>query len=186
MTAVIVVIVLAVIVLVALGAWWYSRQHKTEVVREQFGSEYDRAVEQFGGDEQKATNALKDRQDRVEKVEIYPLSTEDRERYAEDWRSVQAQFVDDPGGAVNAADRLIADAMSRIGYPVDQFEQREEAVSVKYPEVTGDYRKAHEIAQRNEAGDANTEDLREAMVLYRGLFERLIGMPQASQAEATR
>src|SRR5437763_9756668 len=118
MTGIIVVIVLVAIVLIALGAWWYTRQHRTETVREQFGPEYDRTVGQYGGDQQKAVDVLKERQERIEKVEVHPLSTEDRDRFAEEWRGVQAQFVDDPGGAVDAADSLIADAMSRIGYPV--------------------------------------------------------------------
>jgi hypothetical protein len=184
MSPVIWIVIVVIILIVAFAAWRYTQQRQTEAVRERFGPEYDRTVQQQGGDERKAASALKERQERVESVEIHPLSTEDRERYTEQWKSIQSQFVDDPAGAVGRADALITDAMTTIGYPVDQFEQREEAVSVKYPEVADNYRTAHEIAQRQTNGDATTEDLREAMVLYRSLFERLVGMPQASSTEA--
>lgn len=180
MTTVIIVVVIIVIVALAFGAWRYMEQRKTQEVQQQFGSEYDRTVTQFGGNERKATAALKEREERVKQVEIHPLSSEARERYSSQWQTVQAQFVDDPSGAVNAADALIADAMQQIGYPVDAFEKREEAVSVQYPEVADDYRTAHDIAQRNESGDASTEDLRTAMVRYRSLFERLVGMPTSN------
>ncbi|HEX6507618.1 MAG TPA: hypothetical protein VF221_08310, partial [Chloroflexota bacterium] len=135
MTAVVVIVVIIIILVVAFGAWRYMQQRRTQEVRQQFGPEYDRTVEQFGGNERQAATALKEREERVQQVEIHPLSGDARDRFSEQWRSVQAQFVDDPGAAVNAADVLIADAMRQIGYPVDQFEQREEAVSVKYPEV---------------------------------------------------
>jgi hypothetical protein len=183
-TTAIVVIVVIVIVALAVGGWLYSRQHRVQEVRQQFGPEYDRTVEEQGGDEHKAASLLRERRERVDDIEIHPLSAEDRDRFAGDWQSVQAKFVDDPSGAVNDADALIAEAMRRIGYPVDQYEQREEAVSVKYPEVAGDFRQAHEIALSNQDGNASTEDLRNAMVLYRGLFERLVGMAQPSSTEA--
>ena len=184
MTTAIVVIVVIVIVALAVGAWWYSRQQRVQTVRQQFGPEYDRAVEEQGGDEQKAATLLRERRERVQNVEIHPLSPADRDQFAESWKSVQAEFVDDPSAAVNDADALIADAMRRIGYPVDQYEQREEAISVKYPEVAVDYRKAHEIALSNQNGEASTEDLRNAMVLYRSLFERMVGMAQPTGTEA--
>lgn len=183
MTPVIIVVVLVVIVALAFAAWRSMEQRKTQAVQQRFGSEYDRTVTQFGGDERKATSALKEREERVSQVEIHPLASEARERYTSQWRSVQAQFVDDPSGAVNSADALIADAMHQIGYPVNEFEQRAEAVSVKYPQVADDYRTAHEIAQRNESGDASTEDLRTAMVRYRSLFEQLVGMSRSSPSE---
>jgi type II secretory pathway pseudopilin PulG len=186
MTALIVIVVIVVILVLAFGAWWYTQQRQRQEAKQQFGPEYDRTVQQFGGDERKATSALKEREERVEQVEIHPLSGDARQQFSDQWQSIQSQFVDDPGGAVNAADGLISDAMRQIGYPVAQFEQREEAVSVKYPDVADDYRTAHEIAQRNQNGEANTEDLREAMVRYRSLFERLVGMPQSNQTEVTQ
>lgn len=183
MTVVIIVVVIIVVVAIAFGAWRAMQQRQTQAVQQRFGSEYDRTVTQSGGDERKATTILKEREERVEQVEIHPLSSDARERYSSQWQTVQAQFVDDPAGAVTAADALIADVMQQIGYPVDAFEQREEAVSVRYPEVADDYRTAHEIAQRNESGEANTEDLRTAMVRYRSLFERLVGMPSSNPSE---
>lgn len=185
MTVVVVIVVLAIILVLAAGAWWYTQQRRTQEVQQHFGPEYDRTVQQLGGDERKASGVLLEREKRVKQVEIHPLSADAQDRFAEQWRAVQAQFVDAPSDAVNAADALIADAMRQLGYPVDELEQREDAVSVRYPEVAEDYRTAHGIAQRNESGQANTEDLREAMVHYRALFERLVGMPQSSPTEVT-
>jgi len=62
------------------------------------------------------------------------------------------------------------------GYPVaDEFEQRAADVSVDHPEVVEHYRAAHEISGRATTGEASTEDLRQAMVHFRGLFVELLG-----------
>lgn len=185
MTIIVVIVIIIIILALAFGVWWSMQQRQTQAVKEQFGPEYERSVAEHGGSERQAVSDLKDRQERVQQVEIHPLSGDARDRFADQWKNVQSQFVDDPAGAVTAADGLIAGAMREIGYPVDQFDQREEAISVKYPEVANDYRSAHDIAERNESGDANTEDLREAMVSYRNLFERLVGMAASNQTEVS-
>jgi hypothetical protein len=40
--------------------------------------------------------------------------------------------------------------------------------------VVSDYRAAHDISLRNDAGEASTEDLRLAMVHFRSLFDDLL------------
>jgi hypothetical protein len=106
-----------------------------------------------------------------------PLSAGDRARFGESWRGVQARFVDGPAGAVTEADQLLGDVMSTRGYPVGDFEQRAADISVDHPLVLENYRKAHEIALQQTRGQATTEDLRQAMVHYRTLFEELVGDP---------
>ena len=108
---------------------------------------------------------------------IHPLAAGDRARFVESWRGVQSRFVDGPAGAVTEADQLLGDVMSTRGYPVSEFEQRSADISVDHPLVLENYRKAHEIALRQTRGQANTEDLRQAMVHYRTLFEELINEP---------
>jgi hypothetical protein len=88
---------------------------------------------------------------------------------------VQARFVDDPRGAVTVADSLVTDVMQARGYPIGQFEERAADLSVDYPTIVDNYRAGHEISMRHSAGQASTEDLRQAMMHYRVLFEELLG-----------
>jgi hypothetical protein len=117
----------------------------------------------------------------VESFDIKPLPEELRRQYSEQWRSSQAQFVDDPSGAIAQADRLITEVMEKRGYEVGDFDQQSADVSVGHPQVVQNYRTAHEISQRSDRGEANTEDLRQAMVHYRSLFEELL-QPEPAQA----
>jgi len=113
-----------------------------------------------------------------------PLVQGDRARFAESWRKVQARFVDGPGGAVTEADQLLRDVMSARGYPVSDFEQRAADISVDHPLVLENYRAAHQIALRQTQGQASTEDLRQAMIHYRTLFDELVGEPEVAHAKA--
>ena len=178
------IIGLAVIVVAGIAAWVFLRKRGTERLRIQFGnSEYDRAVKEDGSRRQ-AEAGLKERTERVESLNIRPLAPGDRARFAESWRRVEARFVDGPGGAVTEADQLLGDVMSTRGYPVSDFEQRAADISVDHPLVLENYRTAHEIALRQTKGQANTEDLRQAMIHYRTLFEELVGEPELAHAKA--
>ena len=174
---------IAVIVVAGIATWLFLRKRRTERLRTQFGdSEYDRAVKQ-GGSRRIAEAELTERTERVESLNIRPLASGDRARFLESWRRVQARFVDSPGGAVTEADQLLGDVMSKRGYPVSDFEQRAADVSVDHPLVVENYRTAHEIAVRQTQGKANTEDLRQAMIHYRTLFEELVGEPELVRAK---
>jgi hypothetical protein len=146
-------------------------------LRTQFGNvEYARAVEK-GGNVRHAEAGLEERAQRVEAFHIRRLGSGDRARFVESWRGVQAGFVDAPAGAVTAADTLLGDVMSARGYPVSDFEQRAADMSVDHPLILENYRTAHEIALRQMKGQASTEELRQAMVHYRTLFEELVNEP---------
>ncbi len=86
----------------------------------------------------------------------------------------RARFVDDPRGAVTVADGLVTEVMQKRGYPIGEFEQRAADISVDHPVVVENYRAAHAIALRHSSGQASTEDLRQAMVHYRALFQELL------------
>ena len=177
------IIGLAVIVIAGITAWLFLRKRRTEKLRTQFGgSEYDRAVKE-GGSRRHAEAGLKERTERVASLNIRPLAAGDRARFVESWRRVEARFVDGPGGAVTEADQLLRDVMSTRGYPVSDFEQRAADISVDHPQVLENYRTAHEIAVRQTQGQANTEDLRQAMIHYRTLFEELVGEPELARAK---
>ena len=135
-----------------------------------------------GGSRRKAEGVLDERAERVESLHIRPLAPGDRARFVESWGKAQARFVDGPGGAVSEADQLLGDVMSKRGYPVSDFEQRAADISVDHPLVLENYRAAHQIALRQTQGQASTEDLRQAMIHFRTLFEELVGEPEAVPA----
>ena len=171
---------LVVLVVFAGGAWMIARRRRSEHLRRRFGPEYERAV--LGqGDRARGEAVLDAREKRVERLHIRALGMADRDRFARAWDAVQARFVDDPGSAVTGADRLVAEAMRKRGYPVSEadFEQRVEYISVDHPNLVENYRAAGEIARDHERGDPTTEELRRAMVCYRALFEDLLEMQQA-------
>jgi hypothetical protein len=156
------------------------RKRRTERLRTQFGgAEYSRALTE-GGSRRQAEAVLDKRAERVERLHIRPLAPGDRARFVESWGRVQARFVDGPGGAVTDADQLLGDVMSTRGYPVSDFEQRVADISTDHPLVLDNYRTAHHTAVRQTRGLASTEDLRQAMIHYRTLFEELIREPAVS------
>jgi FtsZ-interacting cell division protein ZipA len=172
---VVILIVLALLVVLALVA---GRQRRSRRLRERFGPEYDRTVAE-AGDRKEAESRLEERTARRERLDIVPLDPADRTRYVEAWRLTQARFVDEPAEATREADRLITAVMRDRGYPIDDFEQRAADVSVDHPQVVDDYRAAQAIAAANERSEASTEDLRQALVHYRSLFEELLEVDRA-------
>ena len=166
---------------VALGQAF--RVRRTHGLRERFGPEYDRAVETSGG-RGKAETSLQQREKRVDGFDIRPLNADERGRYLVTWRGVQSRFVDDPANAVIEADQVLGAVMSTVGYPVGDFDQRSSDLSVDHSEVIERYRAAHDIALRQGRGEATTEDLRQAMIHYRALFDDLTPKPDYSQRAA--
>ncbi len=162
-----------VVAIAAIGALWFWRRQRSRQLRTRFGPEYDRTVQRTGT-VAKAEAALEARARRVERLHIRPLAPGDAARFADGWRAIQTEFVDDPKGAVTRADRLVGEVMHTRGYPVGEFEQRVEDISVDHPNVVMNYRAARDIAVQHERGRASTEDLRQAMVHYRALFQELL------------
>lgn len=170
---VIIALLVVAVIAVAVIAFVTSRKRRSMKLREHFGPEYDRVLRQEG-DPRKAEGVLEFREKRREKFKIRPLSAADRASFTTRWNEVQARFVDDPRGAVTVADSLVSDAMQARGYPVGEFDQRAADLSVDYPLIVDNYRAAHDIALRHSSGKASTEDLRQAMVHYRALFQELL------------
>ena len=168
--------VIALVVLVGAGiaTFLLLQKRRTGKLRSKFGgAEYDRAMKE-GGTRRKAEAGLDKRAERVEGLHLQPLSVGDRTRFQDTWQRIQTRFVDGPAGAVLEADQLLGDVMSKRGYPVSDFEQRAADISVDHPMVLANYRTAHDIAIRQTKGQASTEDLRQAMIHYRSLFEELV------------
>lgn len=164
---------IALIVAVAMSIWFYTRKRRTDHLRSKFGPEY-RRVARAEGDAAKAEQVLQEREKRMKKLDIKPLSEPQRKQFADEWEHTQAQFVDDPTAAVTRAHVLVQQVMTVRGYPVADFDQRVADVSVDHPAVAQNYRLAHDIATRNEREDVGLEKLREAMLHYRKLFADLL------------
>ena len=168
-----VLIAIAIAALLAVIVWRAFARRRTGRLQQQFGPEYDRAVDSADS-RRKAEAELQAREERRRELEIRPLTEAARNRYLETWRITQAQFVDDPRGAVRSADSLIQSVMADRGYPVEDFEQRAADISVDHPEVVENYREGHRLAGASAAGDESTESLRQAMRHYRALFDELV------------
>ena len=175
---VVIAVVAAAIVLAVI--WSALRARRSQELRERFGPEYDR-VAADAPTKREAESELRAREERREQLEIRPLSAEQRERYRARWTAVQAEFVDDPAGAVTEADSLIQDVMRERGYPVDDFDTRAADLSVDHPDVVENYRAGHGIATAHERGKAGTEELRKAVQHYRALFEDLLEIESPQQ-----
>ncbi|MEA2507684.1 MAG: hypothetical protein QOH48_2302 [Actinomycetota bacterium] len=178
---VIVAVIVIVLILVAYAAW--QRKRRT-TLQSKFGPEYDRAVVESDSRRQ-AEKGLEARQKRHDALNLRELDPATRDRHIDSWRQTQARFVDAPAEAVGDADRLVGQVMTDRGYPMDNFEQRSEDISVDHPGVVENYRAAHAISLASDHGQATTEDLRQAMVHYRSLFETLLGSTGGSLSNQT-
>ena len=171
------IIVGVIVIAVALLAAWFVRQRQQRSrLRSRFGSEYHREVERQGN-LSRAEATLAAREKRVARLHIKPLLADDAARFAQAWRRIQADFVDDPRGAITQADKLVGEVMLARGYPIGDFEQQVADISVDHPDVVMNYRAAREIAAQHARGQASTEDLRQGMVHYRALFRDLLESP---------
>jgi len=182
---VVIVLVIALVAAIGAAAWFFMRNRRTEGLQQRFGPEYDRALSEHH-DQRTAERELEQRAERVDHLNIRPLDSEEQRRFAERWQAVQAQFVDDPTSATEDAARLVGEVMATRGYPVGDFEQRAADVSVHHPRVVEHYRAAHVIALRNSRGDADTEQLRQALVHFRALFEDLLEVAAPAGTETRR
>jgi FtsZ-interacting cell division protein ZipA len=173
----ILILVIAVAVaFVIVAAILIVRQRRSKHLKQQFGPEYDRTVAEHG-DSRRAEAVLINREKRVEKFALKPLSPSDRERYSEDWAAIQRRFVDDPSNAVNQADSLVNTVMFARGYPLGEAEERASDISVNYPSLVQNYRSARIVMKNHSQSQASTEDLRLAMVNFRSLFDELLESP---------
>jgi hypothetical protein len=172
-----ILLLVLIVVVIGVGLLVFLGRRRSAALRHKFGSEYRRAVGEFG-DERKAEAELAAREKRVRSLNIRALTPEEQARFAQSWKKAQARFVDEPSQAAADADILVKKLMQTRGYPVGDFEQRAADISVDHSEVVSNYRAAREIALRNNAGKATTEDIRQAMVHYRSLFEELLETPE--------
>ena len=174
-TGIIVAIVVIAALVIIAGLWYMNSQKShSEKLRRDFGPEYDRTLEDAGS-RKEAERELAERQKRVDALKLREIPEADQKRYAEEWRGIEARFIDDPAGTLADADRTARAVMVDIGYPMTDAEQEAADLSVHHAGVVEHYRTAH-IVMQNSA--ASTEDIRQAMVHYRSVMDELL--PNAS------
>jgi hypothetical protein len=183
-TTMLVLVAVIFLVIGVLGAMAFTRFQRTKRLRDRFGPEYERAVDRTG-DKRQAEDELERRLAHVQNLNIRALNAEEVNRFALEWQATQAEFVDQPLAAVQKANRLIREVMSARGYPVEDFEQRTADISVDYPDLVTNYRELHEIAKKGEREKISTEEMRQAMVHGRDLFEKLV-QPEAKVEETNQ
>jgi len=172
-TGAIIGLVVAVLVVLAVLAFVLRPAMQRKKLRDRFGPEYDRAVTDSDS-RTAAEKELAEREHRHSEFDLKPLSQTAQESYRRHWANVQAKFVDSPESAIADADRLVTDLMAERGYPTEGYEAQLSVLSVEHAQTLEHYRKAHDISERQEIGEASTEDLRTAMVHYRELFTDLL------------
>jgi len=170
-----------VVALLAVAAWLLSQKKKQSArLQHRFGPEYGRTVGELGG-RTKAESELKARETRVDHLSITPLAPAEAARFSQAWNALQGRFVDNPKGVVIQADQLVRELMLKRGYPMGDFERRAADISVDHPTVVEHYRAARAIVVRDERGEADTEELRKAVVHYRVLFDELLDVKDTRQ-----
>jgi hypothetical protein len=178
----IVLIVIGAVVVIGVVSLMEATRRR-RVLRRKFGAEFDRLVEQHG-DRHRADAALRQRVDERGHLDIRPLAPAARGNYANEWRRVQAEFVDTPRVALSQADALVTRIMNERGYPVDDFDHQAAAVSVDHPDVVKNYREGHHVFLQSMGDGVTTEEMRRGFVNYRVLFLQLLDEP--AQGEQVR
>lgn len=173
MGTVLTIIIIVVVVLAAAALFFMYQRRRSEQLHNRFGPEYERTLED-SGDRRSAERELRERERRVSKLDIVPLSRESAVHYRDEWTQIQQSFVDRPAAAVADADHLVLRMMRETGYPVDEFDQRVNDISVEHPQVAAHYRDAHRVAVAQARGETDTEELRQAVTAYRALVDALL------------
>lgn len=184
-TTVLIVVVIVIAIVLALVALLAVRHRHKTALQEQFGPEYERTVKDAGS----TKGAKKTLQARVEsrnQLDIHGLSSAQRDGYAQQWRGIQESFVDAPLASLARADALVEDVMSECGYPMRDFNQQADLISVDHPEVVNDYRQAHGVFVANTTERVSVEDARRAFISYRSLFSELLEDDKGSSEATSR
>ncbi|MGV9666295.1 hypothetical protein ACWDUL_28405 [Nocardia niigatensis] len=178
---VLIVVIVAIVALTLATALSLRPRMRSRRLRDRFGPEYDRTVQQ-AENRRIAEQQLTDREKRHDELDLRELSAEETHRYQAAWAQVQAQFIDDPAGALDAADRLVTQAMTDRGYPSESYDQQLADLSVEHARPLSRFRSAHDIAARADHGDVSTEEMRSAIVDYRELFVDLVDAGRSGKA----
>ena len=181
---ILIIVLVVIVLLVAIAIWAAMRKRQSDRLRDRFGDEYDRTIEDRGG-RAAAEADLAAREKRVAALDIRPLTPTERDNFTNEWTEVKALFVDSPAESVLHADRMLAKMMQTRGFPMADFDRRYEDLTVDHGDVARHYRDGHSIVESQMDGKATTEDLRQAMKHYELLFDRLVSDVEGVSAPAS-
>jgi hypothetical protein len=177
----IVIAIVVAVIIVAAAAAFFAMDARRRRLRRRFGPEYERLAGERES-RRKAEAELTERERRVADLNIRPLSPDARARYRAEWTVIQERFVEAPAEALTGASRLVAAVMRDRGYPTENYDQILADLSVDHSQTLSRFRDAHEISMRADANAASTEDMRQAMINYRSLFQELAGVDEDEDA----
>jgi hypothetical protein len=166
--------------LIGFAVWSIYRNKQSKSPQDRFAPEYGRTVEDLGSPP-KAESEPKARERCVERLDIRSLTPPEAARFMRSWNGLRGRFINNSQNVVAQADQLVREVMLRRGYPMGDFEHRAADISVNHPAVVQNYQAAQAIAVRTERGQANTEELRQAVAHYRALFDELLEVNEATQ-----
>jgi len=92
---------------------------------------------------------------------LRPLAAEARERYVSDWDDLEAKFVDAPEQTVREAEALVMSMLRERGHPLTERD------------LPSEMQRARKLGYSSR-GD-RTEGMRQALLHYRALMERMMG-----------
>jgi hypothetical protein len=175
---------LTILAVVLLALWFIAKKRRqSHRLQQRFGAEYDRTVNALGS-QKKAECDLRAREKRVGRLTLTSLGRVETARISQAWSALQARFVDNPRGVVIQAGQLVRELMQKRGYSTGDFERHAADVSVDHPTIVASYRLAQAIAVRDESDGVDTEELRQAVVLYRALIDELLKVKEATHGVA--
>jgi hypothetical protein len=177
--AILAIVIGCLLIALAAGAA-VALEVRMMTTRRQFGPEYDQLAGQLG--QRRARAELIARKRRVAKLNLAPLPADRRSHYSTEWASAQERFVDDPARAVSTAAELVLGVATERGYQADDRERLLADLSVTHPRRLANYQRAEETAANAES--ASTEDLRQALLWYRGMFRDLADSGKARGGNA--
>jgi hypothetical protein len=180
MTLSVILVIAAVLIGAVLVMLISGRRNRSKNLRQKYGTEYDHTLKE-SKNRRAAEDTLREREKHVSNLNIRTLDEKELNEYHQKWIKIQANFVNDPAKSVEDGNQLISAAMIARGFPINNFEQRAADISVLYPDFVTNYRSAEAIALKNRTSGASTEELRQAMVYYRALFDELLGSAEMKE-----
>jgi hypothetical protein len=167
--------VLLIALVLAVAVWLIVQRLRTLRLKRRLGPEYDLTITTFRSPASAEPEWIT-REKRVARLQLVPLTPADAFRFSQAWNTLQGRFIDSPKGVVTEADRLARELMSKRGYPMGDFDNMAADISIDHPSVVAAYRAAQSVATRDARGEADSEELRKAVIHFRALFDELLGV----------
>jgi hypothetical protein len=102
---------------------------------------------------------------------LRPLAPEARDRYIADWDEIETKFVDAPEQAVREAEALVMSVLRERGHPLTE----------RY--LPREVQNAHRLGYSSKD---KTEGMRQAILHYRAVMERMVGPEDPARREQRR